>query len=293
MTIKKIAYITVMAVCMLTFFSCDSAMNMMGMMSSPIIPESVLDSVEVTEDVSAMKTEDMLAMADTPEVANTPSVSKALVEALGEKDEEELKALEPAQKATVLDLTVNSVLPMETIMSGAANAIGSFTSGTMTEEQQKEMLTDVVSEVIKGITPVNTKATEVILESLLFTEEGEVAESIPEEQQVSVVTAVLAVTVSAATSVGDIDFTKEESQGAITDIVQSFSDKGNVNMTTEEGRKEIAETILSGLAGKEADELPQETVESMTAAIDAMYALSQMELNLESIFSGIIGGSNK
>lgn len=281
MKMNKIAFAVISALCVFTFFSCD------------LLTKPLLEQIGLGDVLAYAPNAENLGNADTTVLANAagdisiaadPVASKAVLEALGTKDEDEILDLSDEQKSNILSLTTSAILPVDQIISAATGAMNqsSESNGNNTTSNEDSMQT-VIQDMVAAIPFVDTYATEVILlEAVNATE-------IPTEDVPSIMLATISVAISACKSNGEntIDISTQAGQDAMEELMSVFDDTERDSMTPETA----ANSILTALAG--GDNPNPAGVRALTNALTIFQTLGSrddIELSSEALMGMFTGG---
>ncbi len=235
MKMNKIAFVVISALCVFTFFSCD-------LLTKPLLEQIGLgDVLAYAPDAENLGNADTTVLANAAgdiSIAADPTASRAVLEALGTKDDDEITNLSAEQKSNILSLTTSAILPVDQIIGIATDAMN---QASESQNQNEDSMQTVIESMVDAIPFVDTKATEVILlEAVNQT-------TIPEEDVPNILLATISVAISACKSNGDntVDLSTDEGQDAIEELMSVFDDTGRDSMTPETA----ANSILTALAG--------------------------------------------
>ena len=281
MKMNKIAFAVISALCVFTFFSCD------------LLTKPLLEQIGLGDVLAYAPNAENLGNADTTVLANAagdisiaadPVASKAVLEALGTKEEDEILDLSDEQKSNILSLTTSAILPVDQIISAATGAMNqsSESNGNNTTSNEDSMQT-VIQEMVAAIPFVDTYATEVILlEAVNATE-------IPTEDVPSIMLATISVAISACKSNGSntVSLTSNDGSSAIENLMNVFDDTERENMNPAD----LAEDILSALS--EDGNTNAAGVRALTNALTIFQTLGSrddIELSSEALMGMFTGG---
>ena len=281
MKMNKIAFAVISALCVFTFFSCD------------LLTKPLLEQIGLGDVLAYAPNAENLGNADTTVLANAagdisiaadPVASKAVLEALGTKEEDEILDLSDEQKSNILSLTTSAILPVDQIISAATGAMNqsSESNGNNTTSNEDSMQT-VIQDMVAAIPFVDTYATEVILlEAVNATE-------IPTEDVPSIMLATISVAISACKSNGSntVSLTSNDGSSAIENLMNVFDDTERENMNPAD----LAEDILSALS--EDGNTNAAGVRALTNALTIFQTLGSrddIELSSEALMGMFTGG---
>ena len=245
MKLSKIAFALVSALCVFTFFSCD------------LLTKPLLEQVGLGEVLAYAPDAENLGNADTTVLANAagdisiaadPVASRAVLEALGTKDDDEITNLTPALKSNILSLTTSAILPVDQIIEIATDAMEQASgngeaseSGSSSSGSDESGMQTVIEDMIKAIPFVDTYATEVILlEAVNQT-------TIPEEDVPNILLATISVAISACKSNGDntVNISSAAGQQAMNELMSVFDDTERNNITPASAANSILTALLT------------------------------------------------
>lgn len=312
MKMNKVLFVVISVVCALTFFSCD-------LLLKPL-PLAVLDAyTPQAEDLSEVSASDLADAAADISLAADPEASKAVIEALGAKTDEEIRELEPEQKKAVLALTTSAILPVNTIVSTAYDIINRMNNNSGNDNRkaltnsrevesvpvdsseddvealESELIT-IIKDVVGEINFVNTKATESILLELMEQYPGDDDTiSIPDDEVPEVLLATISVAISACKSnlidldaISDLSEEYERFSDAIDELGQYFNPESESALTEEEA-EEVAVTVLTALSvDEEVDPDGRRALKNALVIIDW---LRQKEISIENIVDYFMAGN--
>ena len=245
MKMNKIAFAVISALCVFTFFSCE-------LLTKPLLEQIGLgDVLAYAPDAENLGNADTTVLANAAgdiSIAADPAASRAVLEALGTKEDDEITNLSAEQKSNILSLTTSAILPVDQIIgiatdameqasgNGAASESGSSSSGSDESGMQT-----VIEDMIKAIPFVDTYATEVILlEAVNQT-------TIPEEDVPNILLATISVAISACKSNGDntVEISSAAGQQAMNELMSVFDDTERNNITPESAANSILTALLT------------------------------------------------
>lgn len=232
MKMNKIAFAVISVLCVFTFFSCD------------LLTKPLLEQIGLGDVLAYAPNAENLGNADTTVLANAagdisiaadPAASKAVLEALGTKDDDEITNLSAEQKSNILSLTTSAILPVDQIIGIATDAMDqarqesgeASESGSSSSSSDESGMQDVIERMVAAIPFVDTKATEIILlEAVNATE-------IPEENVPNILLATISVAISACKSNGDntVNLSSDEGGQAMQELMSVFDDTERDSMT--------------------------------------------------------------
>ncbi len=299
MKMNKIAFVVISALCVFTFFSCD-------LLTKPLLEQIGLgDVLQYAPDAESLGNADTTVLANAAgdiSIAADPVASKAVLEALGTKDEDEILDLSDEQKDSILSLTTSAILPIDQIISVATNAMtqsqegngesGNGNGGNNTGNNEDGMQA-IIKNMVEAIPFVDTQATEyIILDAVdnmpTLGENDPTPENVP-----NILLATISVAISACKSNGEntIDISTQAGQDAISNLLQNvFEDDSNNNNQTPSTPAEIAEDILTALS--EDDSTNPAGVRALTNAITVFKTLANKNIQVsgESLMGMLAGG---
>ena len=259
MKMNKIAFAVISVLCVFTFFSCE------------LLTKPLLEQIGLGEVLAYAPDAENLGNADTTVLANAagdisiaadPAASRAVLEALGTKEDDEITNLTAEQKTNILSLTTSAILPVDQIIGIATDAMEQASgngeaseSGSSSSGSDESGMQTVIEDMIKAIPFVDTNATEVILlqavELQPDNEGGYTLKNSSDEDIPTIMLATISVAISACKSSEMVDFETEEGaqhfNTAISSLMDTIGDTDLKDMTDAE-LDNVAETVLNGLA---------------------------------------------
>lgn len=280
MKMNKIAFVVISALCVFTFFSCD-------LLTKPLLEQIGLgDVLAYAPDAENLGNADTTVLANAAgdiSIAADPDASKAVLEALGTKDEDEILGLSDEQKTNILSLTTSAILPVDQIIGVATDAMNQASeSGNNSSNNSDDSMQTVIEDMIAAIPFVDTQATEyILLDAVNQT-------TIPEEDVPNILLATISVAISACKSNGDntVDLSTDEGQDAMEELMSVFSDNGLQSTPAS-----AAQSILSALSSD--GNTNENGVRALTNALTVLKTLGErddFELSGESLMGMFTGG---
>lgn len=284
MKMNKIAFAVIAAICAFTFFSCE-------LLTNPILPASILKYAPEAGELDDVPTDALANAAGDISIAADPDAALAIIDALGNKDDDEITALNDEQKANIITLTTSAVLPVNTIVSSVYDIMNQDENSSNSGDDFE----NIMNNVIGNIASVNTHATEVILLELV---EDDSNVDLPENCDVSsVFLATISVAISACKAdLPDIsEWTEsnlEQIGNAMEKIVEFigfeyFDDQGNPNprsKTPSVAAEEIINTLPND--GEPSDWNTQ----SLTNALTIIDRLGRKGIGMDNLAGLFTGG---
>ncbi len=234
----------------------------------------------------AEKLEDTLKDAPASDVVNTiddctPAQKAQVLAALGQKDSEELKGLDPEEKNIILDAQVDATIDIKGILalipsdtdSGNESGSGNSGSGDMNPE-------DMLTAVMASIAVVDTKATTAILDSVI-TNDGTIA---PGVNEASVTLAAVSV-IATELKTSEINITEDVSEDDLNELMSFFGGDSDGETPAAPKTKEEATAAAKAILGSDASE---DTIKSVTTSLLAIQAAGGLDA-LMNAFGGAAG----
>ncbi len=313
MKINKIAFAVVAALCLFTIFSCT-------LLTEPILPKSWLKfAPEAADDLKDVDTSTLADKAGDISIIADPEASRAVLTALGSKSEDEIKALKPEQKESVLALTTSAILPVDTIMGTAYDILFPSNSNNNTNayarsgnennaaseddsDSDLEELQELVKSVLGKISFVDTNAAEVILKEIKDLNQVPGNEKLP-----NIMLSTISIVVSSCTSgytTGEVLANLENNVG-MQRIVQAA--EAIVTYFEEDTHSQTAQTVANSIItnlGNDNSNLTEEEVAKINAqiargkdalkiALEVIDWLKTKDINLDNLVDMLAGGMNK
>lgn len=268
MKMNKIAFVVISALCVFTFFSCD-------LLTKPLLEQIGLgDVLAYAPDAENLGNADTTVLANAAgdiSIAADPAASRAVLEALGTKDDDEITNLSAEQKSNILSLTTSAILPVDQIIGVASRAMNqaqqesgeASESGSSSSSSDESGMQTVIEDMIKAIPFVDTNATEVILlEAVELQTNNDGTYSLKnstDEDVPAIMLATISVAISACKSSEMVDLETEEGANhfsdAMEDIMSVFDENTNLEDMTDTQLDTLANDILEALSSSgEADE---------------------------------------
>lgn len=200
---------------------------------------------DLSETFSKQSTEELATSISDPEVISDKEASNAILVALGNKDQSEINALSVELKNDVLDLTLNTTISIDSLLSVVDEL------STSTEESSAQ---DVISTILEQFADTDMTAAQTILNN------------VDEIENLNSSTACLATVCLAAQVMKDIDF--KDTENLTTEIETIMNKMDNDGKTAVE-------------AIKEADfGLSEEKQETLAVALNAMQKLTDIDAEI-------------
>jgi len=302
MKINKIAFAVIAALCLFTLFSCS-------LLTEPILPKSWLKfAPEAADDLKDLEVGQLADAAGDISVIADPEASKAVLTALGGKTEDEIKALKPEQKTSILALTTSAILPVDTIMGTAydilfpsdsnSNPNGYARSGNANNAASEgsnndsgsdlEELQQLVKEVLKKISFVDTNASEIILKEI-----KELNETPGNEELPNILLSTISIVVSSCTSgyeSGEVLANLENNVGIqkiaqAAEAIVSYFEEDTHSSTAQA----VANSIITNLGGEnEANKAKGKR--ALKIALEVIDWLKTKDISLDNLVSMLAGG---
>ena len=277
MKMNKIAFAVIAALCAFTFFSCD-------LLTKPLLEQiglgDVLEYAPNAENLGNASTDVLANASGDISIAADPVASKAVLEALGTKDEEEILALSDEQKSNILSLTTSAILPIDQIIGVAIDAMSSPEGNgeTNSNNDDAESTQAVVGNMIDSIQFIDTRATETILLAKVPSSSAEISD----EELPSILLATISVAISACKSAEETVSLESDGFGnAMQEFMKVFdeNERNNVNV----------DTILNNLSTTGAAGVSNQGRTSLTNTITVFQRLGD-RVSAESLMGIFTGG---
>lgn len=151
---KQTKILCILLCTLLVFTGCE-------LFLSPILPESWLSYAPTAEALSSLPTSDLEAAITSDDIfeslTNDPVRGKAMIEAFGTKDEQEIQELSDKAKDNIIVLTTATVCNFGDLISTVVDVMNS-------ENGNEPDMNDILGSIFEAVTTVDTTATAIILE---------------------------------------------------------------------------------------------------------------------------------